>query len=95
MDPAPDSLSAESKSHILGAQANLWTEYIPYTNQVEYMILPRMAALAEVLWTPVANKNYDAFVKRMTHLATIYDSYGYIYAPHIWPERYKENRFEW
>ena len=95
MDPAPDSLSAESKSHILGAQANLWTEYIPYTNQVEYMILPRMAALAEVLWTPVANKNYDAFVKRMTHLATIYDSYGYIDAPHIWPERYKENRFEW
>ena len=49
----------------MGAQANLWTEYIPTTQQVEYMVLPRMSALAEVLWTPARLKNWESFKVRM------------------------------
>lgn len=86
-DAAPDSLSDAAKEHILGVQANLWTEYIATTNMVEYMLLPRLGALAEVQWTPVNKKNYDEFVKRETHMTKIYDKYGYKYAIHLWPER--------
>lgn len=86
-DAAPESLSETAKKHILGVQANLWTEYISTTNMVEYMILPRMAALSEVQWTPVAKKNFDEFVKRETHMTNIYDRCGYRYAIHLWPER--------
>ncbi|EKC54938.1 beta-hexosaminidase, partial [human gut metagenome] len=50
------SLTEEQAKHILGAQANLWTEYIPTSEQVEYMVLPRMAALAEVQWTQQERK---------------------------------------
>ena len=86
-DAAPESLSETAKKHILGVQANLWTEYVSTTNMVEYMILPRMAALSEVQWTPVARKNFDEFVKRETHMTKIYDRCGYRYAIHLWPER--------
>lgn len=86
-DAAPESLSETAKKHILGVQANLWTEYVNTTNMVEYMILPRMAALSEVQWTPVARKNFDEFVKRETHMTNIYDRCGYRYAIHLWPER--------
>lgn len=86
-DAAPDSLSDTAKKHILGVQANLWTEYIPNTNMVEYMLLPRLGALSEVQWTPVNRKNYDEFVKRETHMSKIYDKCGYKYAIHLWPER--------
>lgn len=88
-DAAPDSLSDAAKKHILGVQANLWTEYIANTNMVEYMVLPRMGALAEVQWMPVEKKNYEEFVKRETHMSQIYDKLGYKYAIHIWPERHK------
>lgn len=86
-DAAPESLSETAKKHILGVQANLWTEYVSTTNMVEYMILPRMAAISEVQWTPVARKNFDEFVKRETHMTNIYDRCGYRYAIHLWPER--------
>ena len=86
-DAAPESLSETAKKHILGVQANLWTEYISTTNMVEYMVLPRMAALSEVQWTPTARKNFDEFVKRETHMTSIYDRCGYRYAIHLWPER--------
>ena len=86
-DPAPDTFSAEAKSHILGVQANLWTEYIPYTTQAEYMILPRIAALAEVQWTPVERKDFDSFTKRAFRLTDLYDRYGYQYARHLWKEK--------
>lgn len=86
-DAAPESLSDEAKEHILGVQANLWCEYITNTNMVEYMLLPRLGALAEVQWTPVSNKNYEEFVKRETHMSKIYDKLGYKYALHLWPER--------
>lgn len=60
-------LNEEQAKHILGAQANLWTEYIPSTQQVEYMILPRMAALAEVQWTQPEKKDYQQFTQRLVN----------------------------
>lgn len=64
-DPIPEKLDPSKQQYILGAQANLWTEYITTPEHVEYMILPRMLALSEVLWTPEENKNYNDFVDRL------------------------------
>ena len=64
-EPTPEGLSPEEAKHILGAQGNLWTEYIPTTDQAEYMALPRMSALAEVVWTPVELRDYELFLYRM------------------------------
>ena len=86
-EPLPETLDAEAKSRIKGVQANLWTEYIPFTTQAEYMVLPRMAALAEVQWTPAGQKNFDNFSKRALRLSDLYDRYGYVYARHLWKEK--------
>lgn len=59
-DPVPDSLSAAEARHILGAQANLWTEYMKTPDHVEYMALPRMAALSEVVWGPAEFRGHEA-----------------------------------
>ena len=67
-----ESLTEEQAEHILGVQANLWTEYILTTDQVEYMILPRMAALSEVQWTQPEKKDYRSFDAR--HQPTCYVS---------------------
>jgi len=60
-DPVPSELTREQQKHIIGVQANLWTEYIATPEKVEYMLLPRLLALAEVAWTPTANKNFRNF----------------------------------
>lgn len=78
------------KAHIKGVQANVWTEYIPYTNQVEYMVLPRMAALSEVQWLQPSEKNFEAFKKRVDSLRHIYELYGYNYADHLWPSEFRK-----
>jgi hexosaminidase len=68
-DPVPPQLEPQFRRHILGAQGQLWTEYILGPKQVEYMAYPRMTALAEVLWTPVPRRDYAGFVQRLgTHL---------------------------
>ena len=82
-EPVPEGLTPEESKHIIGVQANLWTEYIPTYSQVEYMELPRMAALAEVQWCMPEKKNYEAFLSRMPHMAAIYDLQKYNYAKHI------------
>lgn len=84
MQPVADGLSPEAAKHIIGVQANVWTEYITCPEYVEYMILPRMAALAEVQWMPESQKNFDAFKKRITSFRSIYDHYGWTVAPHLW-----------
>ena len=61
LEPAPDSLSAEARQHVIGVQANLWSEYLLTEGLVEYQALPRMSALAEVQWTQPARKDYEAF----------------------------------
>lgn len=83
LEPVPSSLTPEEEKHIIGAQANLWTEYIPTFEHVEYMVLPRMAALAEVQWVAKEQKDYSQFLKRLSRLVKIYDLEGYNYAKHI------------
>ena len=93
LDPAPESLSAEARSHILGAQANLWTEYITTENMLEYQALPRMSALAEVQWTQPERKDYEAFKERLTSLTLLFEYYHYTYCKHLWPERQLPSRW--
>ncbi len=64
-DPVPEELTPKEATHILGAQGNLWTEYIPTPAQAEYMALPRMLALAEVNWSPKHSRNWDDFLFRL------------------------------
>lgn len=80
-DPYTD-LNQQERQSILGVQANLWTEYIPQMKGVEYMVLPRMAAMAENGWS-YQSKNYEDFEKRMQVFRALYDLYGYNYARHI------------
>ncbi|HBG40685.1 MAG TPA: beta-N-acetylhexosaminidase [Porphyromonadaceae bacterium] len=82
-EPVPGILTDEQKKHILGAQANLWTEYVPNAEHVEYMAMPRIAAMSEVQWTQPEKKNYADFHKRLLGLISIYDQQGYHYARHI------------
>lgn len=76
-DPIPAGLDADKKKHILGAQANIWTEYIPTGEHVEYMLLPRMCALAETLWNYPDKKDYSDFVRRMRTVSERLDQMGY------------------
>jgi len=64
-NPMPKELDLEEQKYILGAQANVWTEYILTPEQVEYMIMPRMSALAEVLWGTAKPENYLDFKTRL------------------------------
>ncbi|MCK5820390.1 MAG: family 20 glycosylhydrolase [Bacteroidales bacterium] len=64
-EPTPEALSTEEAKHILGAQGNVWTEYISTAQQAEYMAVPRMSALAEVVWTPADLRDYELFLYRM------------------------------
>ncbi len=78
-EPAPASLSAKARQHILGVQANLWTEYIPSKELAEYQLMPRIAALAEVQWLQPGRKDYEAFRRRLTRLTALYRLFGWKY----------------
>jgi hexosaminidase len=68
-DPVPAALSAAESAHVLGAQAQLWTEYIPNGRHLEYMAWPRLCALAEAVWSPRAARDFAGFQQRLgTHL---------------------------
>ncbi|MCT4645949.1 MAG: family 20 glycosylhydrolase [Carboxylicivirga sp.] len=64
-EPVPEGLSAEEQKRIIGGQGNIWTEYIPSEAQVDFMSMPRMIALAEVLWTPADQKDWQDFFQRI------------------------------
>lgn len=64
-EPVPKELNATEAKLILGAQGNVWTEYMAYPSKVEYMIFPRMTALSEVLWTPQDRKDINDFKRRL------------------------------
>lgn len=82
-EPLSAGMSDAQKSLVMGPQANLWTEYVPDFSHLQYMELPRMAALAEVQWTAPENKNYHDFKCRMPRLIDRYERAGYNYARHI------------
>lgn len=83
-EPMPKELTKEEQQYIKGVQANLWTEYIPVFSQVQYMVLPRLGAVAEVQWTDPSKKDYKDFLRRVPHLVAVYDCYGWNYATRVY-----------
>lgn len=81
-EPTPKELSPELQKYVLGAQGNVWTEYMKTTQHVEYMILPRMTALSEVLWSSSESKDWNDFKSRLHHLKKRFDRMELTYAPH-------------
>ncbi|UPZ17911.1 glycoside hydrolase family 20 protein [Flavobacterium humidisoli] len=79
-EPVPNELSAEESKHVLGAQANLWTEYIASAEQVEYMILPRILALSEVLWSVKGQRDWEGFTERLKGHMTGFQQKGLHYS---------------
>lgn len=79
-NPVPAALNAKEQQFILGAQANLWTEYIAGWKQVQYMIFPRMLALAEVNWSLPQNKDYYHFSNRLLTHFTLLDNQHILYS---------------
>lgn len=84
-EPIPKELNEEEGKYVLGAQANLWTEYIKNTKKVEYMIFPRMAALSEVLWSRKENRDWKDFEKRLMMQFKRYD---------LWKTNYSKAYFD-
>ena len=82
-NPTPKKLNDKEAEYIMGAQGNVWTEYILNEKQVEYMAVPRMIALSEVLWTLPENKNFDNFHKRLNKNRFILDMWQINYARHF------------
>lgn len=84
-EPLPAQLTPEEQSYIWGVQCNVWTEYIPTFSQVQYMMLPRGAALSEVQWSLPEAKDYEKFKnERLPRLIKIYELYGYNYSRRIY-----------
>lgn len=81
-EPTPSALTPEEGKYILGAQGNVWTEYMPTWDLVEYRVLPRMTALSEVVWSSKRNRDWEDFHKRLQHIVKRYDALGYNYAKH-------------
>ena len=88
-EPFADEMTDEEKKHIIGVQANLWTEYITSDSHLEYMLLPRMAALSEVQWCDQDNKDWKRFSESADEFCSIYDQMGYNYGKHIFNTRGK------
>lgn len=82
-DPMPEGLKEGEREHILGAQANIWTEYMPTGDHVIHMMIPRADALCEDQWCDPSQKNYDEFLKRLDRMRALYDHLGYTYAPYV------------
>ena len=86
-DPMADGMTEEEIGHILGVQANLWTEYIASDSHLEYMLLPRLAALSEVQWCQPETKSWERFLDSADDFCAIYDVMGYSYGKHIFDTR--------
>ncbi|WP_299113746.1 beta-N-acetylhexosaminidase [uncultured Winogradskyella sp.] len=83
-DPIPEELNAKEAKYVLGAQGNVWTEYMPIEEQVEYMAFPRMLAMSEVVWSTSENKNYKDFVSRVESFHKRLDLLDINYANHLY-----------
>jgi hexosaminidase len=66
-EPVPKQIAKDQEKFILGAQAQLWTEYVATPEHAEYMMFPRVLAFAEAVWSPVAGRNYDDFRRRLPY----------------------------
>ncbi|PCI06527.1 MAG: beta-N-acetylhexosaminidase [Flavobacteriaceae bacterium] len=79
-DPIVEGMTSEEESHVLGGQANLWSEYIPTESHSQYMIYPRLAAMSEALWSPKDARDWDDFSQRLMPLLKRYEFMGINYA---------------
>jgi hexosaminidase len=79
-EPVPKELTGEEAKYVLGAQGNVWTEYMGNTSKVEYMIFPRMSALSEVLWSPKENRNWKEFSDKLPDIYKRYELWGANYS---------------
>jgi hexosaminidase len=80
-EPVPRQLRDRDAARIIGAQANVWTEYMKTWDHVEYMLLPRMLALSEVVWSPADARDYDSFLARLEWHVARFDALGVNYRP--------------
>ena len=78
-EPIPGELNATEAPFVLGAQGNVWTEYIGSDAKLEYMIFPRMSALSEVLWSPKDRRDWNNFTLRLPDLMKRYGLWGVNY----------------
>ena len=76
-EPLPKELAADELKYVMGAQANLWTEYIDNPKKLEYMLFPRLSAMSEVLWSPKASKDWNSFEKRLQTQFKRYDFWNW------------------
>lgn len=76
-NPMPEGLTKEQEKHLLGVQGNIWTEYVPTPEHLEYMIYPRLLAIAELGWTQEDNKNWENFKQRVNQFIPKMQSKGY------------------
>ena len=83
-EPVPEELTEQEASHILGAQANLWSEFVASTEHAEYMVLPRMTALAEVIWSPKEDRDWEDFQQRLQFQLERFQQAGYNYSKGSW-----------
>lgn len=83
-NPIPEELTPEEAEYVLGAQANLWTEYIPTPEKVEYMVFPRILAMSEVVWSNPKKRNYKEFVSRVENFHKRMDALNINYANHLY-----------
>ena len=83
-NPIPEELSDQEASYVLGAQGNVWTEYMQTEKQVEYMAFPRVVALSEVVWSSPENKNYTDFINRLEQYLKRLDLLDVNYANHMY-----------
>ncbi|KRP27899.1 MAG: beta-N-acetylhexosaminidase, partial [Cryomorphaceae bacterium BACL22 MAG-120619-bin32] len=82
-NPIPEELTKEEAKFVLGAQGNVWTEYMSTPEKVEYMVFPRIIALAEVVWSAKEHKNYDDFIRRLEFFNKRLDAKKVQYANHL------------
>lgn len=88
-EPVPPQLSEAEAKHVLGAQGNVWTEYMKTSDHVEYMVYPRACAMAEVVWSPKESRNFEQFRKRLEpHLQRL-ERRGVNFATHILKDQEK------
>lgn len=80
MDDIPEG--SEARSHVLGGQASIWTEYIGSYDHLMYMTLPRLASLSEMLWSSGGHDDYSEFMERLRRMIEVYDEEGCNYAKH-------------
>lgn len=88
-NPVPEKINLEQAKYIMGAQANVWTEYMSTTEHVEYMVMPRLCALSEVLWTGNNRPGFDHFKERLKKQFSLFDKLGIYYARSIFDVKHK------